>query len=577
MDRAAALLLGVGAGLWVDALAGGGLVGGPVALAAVAAAAFLVGLRCRLPSAVAVGCAAVALLAVADQVAEGARFSLASDGVFYAVVVAVPAALGRLLAVRRRELTQLSRRRADLQDRRDLLVRAARARERAEVERRVDLALRQRLRTVVDSVDRATEATDPRPALRAAEEAARAALAELREVLSVLHDGGGAAPPVAPGAPSAAPRASRRLSLLLVLTCVPLAVETAAHDAGGVPALDVVLALAQGGALALTARRPLPGAALLVVLATAQTALLAPLPQTVSWLLPGLVAALLLGRLPALGTAALGLLVLSAGSVLMVAVQPAGTRGSGGLLPGLVMGLVVWTAARQLAARDRRLGELRAIADELDRTADSAAGVAADEQRLELARELHDVGAHALTVVCLQAGAAQAWWGRDGGQVATALRSLREVAHGGLTDLTTSLGALDAAAADDSLPRLLEALPGLGRALDLHVVLDVQGPVSAVPADVGAVARRVVQEALTNAARHAAGTDVLVRLEVGADTVLVEVHDTGRLPSDSASRLPAAGAGRGLRGLADRVGRAHGSFSAGPVGDGFAVSARLPT
>lgn len=577
VDRWTALLLGVAVALWVDALAGGGVVAGPLALLAVAAAALLVGTRSRPATAAPAVGTTVVVLAVADQVAEAARFSLASDGVFYAAVVVVPAVLGRLLAVRRDELARLSRRRRELEDRRDLLVRFATADERAEVERRVDVALTGRLRTVADSIRAARGALDPGPALEQAELAARAALAELREVLGVLHEPAPPAPPpVAPGPPrTPAPRSVGRVGALLPLTVLPLAVETSASGGHGPVVVNVGLALAQGVALIVLVRRPVAGTALLVSLAVLQSAFFTPLSHTVGWLLPGLVASLLLGAVPGLRGALTGLVVLVAGCVLIVVVEPPGRHGSGGLLPGLAMGALTWLVARQVAARGQRVVELRAIADELDRTAGAASRLAAAEHRLALARELHDVGAHALTVVCLQAGAAQLWWDRDRAQARQALDTLVAVVDAELTELSASLGRVHAERG--TLPELLDALCGQGRALGLVVAIDVRGCAADVADSVAGVAFRVVREALTNSARHAGATTVTVRLDVGAGRVRVQVHDSGPASAPCSGARPAPGSGRGLDGLTEIVRGAHGTFAAGPAGAGFRVSAELPT
>ncbi len=597
MYWAAGALVGTGALLWIDALAGGGLAGGVPALLVVAVLALLAGLAGRVASAGSAGLVTTALLAVADQVHAAGRFSLANDGVFYAVVVFAPALVGGLIGSRNRQVAELTVRQRELERRRDVLVRAARAREREQVARRVDVVLAGRLAGIVEDARALGEAGEAASTsrLEAMETTARTALGELREVLGVLREtvlgaepAGGIEPvadlepvaetpdPVHRSAPERCP--SWIVDALLVLAVAPLAIETSVPEHGGWWWLDVLAALAQGAALVVLRRRPLPGALSLIGVALLQTAALTPLPGTVSWLLPGLLAAFLLGFRRELRIATAGLAVMIAGVGLITLAAPAGSRSPGSFGPGLVLGVLAWGAGRVAEARDRRARELRAIAGELDRTAGQEAELAAAEQRAQLARELHDVGAHALTAVCLQAGAARAWWDRDREHARPALDSLLAVAHGPIAQLSSSLGGL---ARDDPSEPLdagaLEVLAGLSRALGLSVAVTVSGSPLRIRDDVARVAYRIVQEALTNAARHAGRTQVRIDLAVAEHVVEVRVVDSGRETGRDQLILPVSGSGLGLQGMRERVGAIDGELIAGPLGQGFQVLARLPT
>ena len=204
--------------------------------------------------------------------------------------------------------------------------------------------------------------------------------------------------------------------------------------------------------------------------------------------------------------------------------------------------------------------------------------LAAARQRAGVARELHDVGAHALTVVCLQAGAAQRVWTRDPDQARAALQTVVDLATASLSHLQGSLAGL----AGDSAPGRadlteLEALAGLGRALGLEVTVHVESDVRMLPAGVTRVAHRAVQEALTNAARYAPRARVDVRLRCGDDELRVDVRDSGAGPAAATSVADVTGSGLGLRGMRERVEGFGGSLTCGPTAEGgFAVAVRLP-
>ncbi|WP_375475408.1 histidine kinase [uncultured Jatrophihabitans sp.] len=596
-------LVAVCAALWIDALAGGGLAGGAPAVVVVAALSLASGLRAPLLPLAVAGAVSAALLSVADQVLEPTRFTLASDGVFYSVVVLAPALVGWLIGSRNRQVAELQERRRALEIRRGVAVRVARARERDRVERRVDLSLAGRLRRVVLDARTADELAASEPdrvpdRLAAVEQTAREALGELREVLGVLHhvrSPQSREPGSVPVAVSAdpPPRPRRRFDLIdvaLVVAAVPLAVETALPGHHGPAAANAVLSLAQGGALVLVRRRELPGVVLLLAAAIVQTAFLSPLPPTVSWLLPGLLTPFLVGLAATRRIACVGIAVLVAGVALITLATPAAHRALGGFAPGLVMGVLAWAGGRLAKSAEVRAQELRGIADELDRTREAEAHLAAAEQRAELARDLHDVGAHALTVVCLQSGAARAWWSRDPGQARAALDAVVAVANGTLAQLGESLSGLarvaETSLAETSLAETsraetpldgaaLDVLAGIGRVLGLRVDIAVTGQSRPVADGVARVAYRVVQEALTNAARYAGGSSVQVVLDFAGDLLEVRIIDSGP-DTSSVPVVAVTGSGSGLRGMRERVEALRGELHAGPSGRGFEILARLP-
>ena len=201
------------------------------------------------------------------------------------------------------------------------------------------------------------------------------------------------------------------------------------------------------------------------------------------------------------------------------------------------------------------------------------------EERLRIAREVHDVVGHGLATITLRAGVADRLADRDPAEVRASLRAIRQVSKESLAELSALLGVLRAEGDDEAperapapdlqaLPRLVDGLRDAG----MDVALDVETTGAAVPEVVAAAGYRIVQEALTNVARHA-GPDASarVRLTRRDGVVEVEVRDDGR---------GAAGpvrAGGGLTGMRERAAALGGRLEAGgaPSG-GFRVWASLP-
>lgn len=194
------------------------------------------------------------------------------------------------------------------------------------------------------------------------------------------------------------------------------------------------------------------------------------------------------------------------------------------------------------------------------------------EERLRIARDLHDSVAHAMATISVQAGAAEHVVDRRPEAAKEALAAIRE-ASGTVLD---ELGAMLTLLRDDG-PAERAPTPGLDRVPELvetsrrnglAVELAVDGDVSRVPAAVGTAAYRVVQESLTNVVRHAPGAAAKVRVEAGGRRLTVEVTNT----AGRAAR-PHAGTGVGLRGMRERVEATGGTLEAGPAGGGWRARA----
>lgn len=228
---------------------------------------------------------------------------------------------------------------------------------------------------------------------------------------------------------------------------------------------------------------------------------------------------------------------------------------AGALLGRLAPRLLGPSQAERLAALERRAVHLA--------------------ERNRLARELHDSVGHALSIVTVQAGAASRVLGSDPQFARQALAAIETAARNGLRDLDHVLGLLrdDGAAARAPTPTLadLQRLVASSRSAGIDVTAELSGQLDEVPQAVSREAYRIVQESLTNAARHAGRAPVSLRLNVGVDDLELELTN----PLD-ASQPQRPGGGRGLNGIRERVTGLRGHVTAGPDADHWRVSVRLP-
>ncbi len=237
-------------------------------------------------------------------------------------------------------------------------------------------------------------------------------------------------------------------------------------------------------------------------------------------------------------------------------------------LPFIVWG-VPWLAGRLVRRQTLQAREAGAHAALLEMEAQEAAG----RERDRIARELHDVVGHAVSVMVVQAGAARVSHGGDDPATRAALESIEESGRQALVELRAMLGVLRSPdAVDEHAPQpTLASLPALVeqvRRAGLPVTLSTAGGTD-VPAGVGLTVYRIVQEALTNALRHAGAVQTAVQVQVGAE---VEVRVSNALPAPAEQ----AAEGRGLLGMRERVALHGGTLSAGPCEGRWVVAARLP-
>lgn len=222
------------------------------------------------------------------------------------------------------------------------------------------------------------------------------------------------------------------------------------------------------------------------------------------------------------------------------------------------------------AVRMRRAQASRLVALAAEREA-----AARTDERLRVARELHDIVSHGVSVMVLQAAAAQAVLDSDAAQAHASLDAVQGVGREVVTELRRLLVILRGAEpAPDGLPSLrrLDPLTAGVRLAGGQVELNVTGDLDAVPAAADVSAYRILQEALTNAARHAPGATVRVTLDVGGDGVRLCVLDDGTGPARRGT-----GTGHGLTGIRERAELFGGTVTAGPRPQGgFEVRVELP-
>ena len=225
------------------------------------------------------------------------------------------------------------------------------------------------------------------------------------------------------------------------------------------------------------------------------------------------------------------------------------------------------------------LREVEQRAEEAERTRDEAARRMAMEERLRIARELHDSLTHSISVIQVQAGVAVHLARKRGEDVPPALAAIQEAGADAARELRATLGVLRSEEdGDGSGLSQLDSLVARARAAGLPVTVTVTGTQRPLPPEVDQAAYRIVQEALTNVSRHAGHARASVHLHYTPQTLSVQVDDDGKgtVISTSTGTRP-SGPGLGLVGMRERVAALGGQLQAGPQDDGgFRVRAELP-
>lgn len=250
------------------------------------------------------------------------------------------------------------------------------------------------------------------------------------------------------------------------------------------------------------------------------------------------------------------------------------------VIPAWFILLGVWGFGRWMRHRTRTVEALRERAEAAERERHDQAARAVTEERARIARELHDLVAHSMGIIVIQAQGAQRAIDTSPERAREALGSIEAAGRSGLAEMRRLLGLLTDGADASTTPQptlhgiadLVTRLRTAGMAVDLRV----EGSVRTLPPGLELTGYRVVQEAMTNALKHAGQVPVDVRLRYEADWLDIEVVDAGR--TGSVQSLAASdSSSHGLVGMRERVSLYGGVLHTGfRPGGGFAVHARLP-
>ena len=245
--------------------------------------------------------------------------------------------------------------------------------------------------------------------------------------------------------------------------------------------------------------------------------------------------------------------------------------------PQAAAGVAAWLLVLLVVSEVARLGRERAA--EAARSRELQERRRAGDERLRIARELHDVLAHNISLINVQAGVALYLMDEQPEQTRTALTAIKQASNDALRELRGVLDLLrqtDEASPRTPAPGLagLDELVAKAAATGLQVHTRVRGTPRSLPGGVDLAAYRIVQEALTNVTRHAGRAEVTVELGWGDRDLAIRVDDDGR---GTPVALPTPGGGSGIRGMRERAVALGGHLEAGPrPGGGYRVEAHLP-
>lgn len=288
----------------------------------------------------------------------------------------------------------------------------------------------------------------------------------------------------------------------------------------------------------------------------------------------GMAASFLLGNLPDATQSRIGLLGVVGGAAIVVYNSPSSSAGGYIVTPALFS--MLWLGGLALQQRGARAEAAELRAARLARDREEATRAAIADERARIARELHDVLGHSVSVMTIQASAVRRVLTPDQAKERDALLAVEQTGREALAEMRRLVGILRLA--EDAAE--LEPPPGLGevaklvaqaRELGLAVELRVEGEPMPLPPGVDLTAYRLVQEGLTNARKHSNASRTEVRLRYEGDAIEVEVCDNGK------GAAAVNEGGQGLIGMRERVSIFGGEFEAGPRAEGgYRLRARLP-
>lgn len=288
----------------------------------------------------------------------------------------------------------------------------------------------------------------------------------------------------------------------------------------------------------------------------------------------GLIAAFLLGNLRDAAQARMGIAIVVSGAAIVVYNDPNNSPGEFIFTP--VLFTIAWLAGFALRERATQAEAAEERAHHAEREREAAARIAVAEERARITRELHDIVAHAVSVMVLQVGAVRHKLPVELTEDKDALRDVERAGRTALAEMRRLLGALR----DDSSDVELAPQPGvdsLGVLIDkvrragLPVRLHVEGVRFALPPAIDLSAYRIIQEGLTNSLKHASAQQAEVTVHYEPDGLQLEVRD------DGIGAVTSDGLGHGLVGIRERVKIYGGELTAGTAPEGgFVLNARLP-
>jgi signal transduction histidine kinase len=371
---------------------------------------------------------------------------------------------------------------------------------------------------------------------------------------------------------------------LTALSFVPVA--AGAQDIGSLAPASVALLFLQTLPLAVRRRAPL---AVFLVTATATVAHAAMAGDSLSSSLGALFALYTLADLRERRVSAPAAVALGVSFVAIVAIKAGIPASLGSIVQTQLAVWVSWLLGTWARERRAYIGTVEERAARAEREREARAERAVERERTRIARELHDVVTHHVSVIIIQAGAAARALDRRPEDAAGAIEAIDAAARQAMTDMRRMLGILapasgDGTATPTSPDERLEPMPGLDRlgrlletvrAAGLPVELTVTGDRRQLDPGVELSAYRIVQEALTNVLKHSAGARTTVAVRYLPDAVELTVEDDGAGHGDAP--VGHGEPGRGVIGMRERVAMLGGTFEAGPTGHGFRVHALLPT
>jgi signal transduction histidine kinase len=297
-------------------------------------------------------------------------------------------------------------------------------------------------------------------------------------------------------------------------------------------------------------------------------------PSTAGATAAGLVASFLLGQVPDARRARVGLALVVAGVLDVIDRDP--NHAAADLLFEPLPFAIAWLAGLAVGERTTRAETAEEQVRRAEREREAAARIAVAEERIRLARELHDIVAHAVSVIVLQVGAVRHNLPETLRQEREVLQGVEQTGRTALAEMRRLLGALrrddeDLALAPQPGLANLEPLLEEVRRAGLSVRLQIEGAPATLPSTLDLSAYRVVQEGLTNALKHAHARHVEVVVRYGSDRLSIDVRDDGD------GGRPGGGPGHGLVGVGERVKIYGGEMTAGArAAGGFVLSTRFP-